>query len=44
MDEKAIKTIEAILARGNDVQIQRRKDGLLILEVKKEVKYRTPVE
>lgn len=44
MDEKAIKTIESILARGNDVQIQRRKDGFLILEVKKEIKYRTPVE
>lgn len=44
MDEKAIEAIESILARGNDVQIQRKQNGLVILEVKKEIKYRTPAE
>ncbi|MEY8360042.1 hypothetical protein AALA99_13645 [Anaerotruncus colihominis] len=39
-DTKAvIDAINAILKRGNDVQIQRNKDRLVVLEVKKEVKY-----
>lgn len=39
---ETVKTIEAILKRGNDVQIQRKGDGIVILEVKREIKYRTP--
>lgn len=41
MDGEARKTIESILKRGNDVQIQRSKDGIIILEVKKEIKYKS---
>ncbi len=39
MDEKTIKTIQEILKRGNDVQIQRKDKGYIILEVKKTIKY-----
>lgn len=42
MTPEAIKAIEAILKRGSDVQIQRKGDGFAILEVKREIKYRTP--
>lgn len=38
-DKAVIDAINAILRRGNDVQIQRNKDRLVVLEVKKEVKY-----
>ena len=39
-DKKAVMDdINAILKRGNDAQIQRNKDRLVVLEVKKEVKY-----
>lgn len=33
MDDNADKIIRAILKRGNDVQIQRKGDGYVILEV-----------
>ena len=40
IDTKAVMdAINAILKRGNDAQIQRNKDRLVVLEVKKEVKY-----
>lgn len=40
-DEKMVMdAIKAILKRGNDVQIQRNKDRLVVLEVKKEIKYK----
>lgn len=42
MTEEAIKAIETILARGNDVQIQRRRDGIKILEVNKKIRYQSP--
>lgn len=32
-------TVLAILKRGNDAQIQRNKDRLVVIEVKKEIKY-----
>lgn len=41
VDELAIKAIEAILKRGHDVRIQRKGDGIVILEEKREIKYRT---
>lgn len=41
MDEKTIQAIEAILKRGNDVEIRRRGDGYIVLEVKKSIKYST---
>ena len=46
MGEKAvtaetIQAIEAILRRGNDVQIKRKGDGYVVLEVVKRIAYRT---
>lgn len=42
MDEQTIKTIEAIIKRGNDAEIRRKGDGYVVLEVKKTIKYITP--
>lgn len=39
---EALKTIEAILKRGNDAEIRRKGDGYVVLEVKKTIKYTTP--
>lgn len=41
MDEKTLQTIEAIIKRGNDVEIRRKGGGYIILEVKKTIKYTT---
>lgn len=35
----AIQTVEEILKRGNDAEIRRRGDGVLVLEVQKKIKY-----
>lgn len=37
--EEAKKAIDAILKRGNDVEIRRKGDGYIVLEVKKTIKY-----
>ena len=39
MTDQTIKAIEAILKRGNDVEIRRKGDGYIVLEVKKTIKY-----
>jgi len=39
MDEKTIKAINAILKRGSDVEIRRKGDGYIVLEVKRSIKY-----
>lgn len=39
MDNETIKTIEAIIKRGNDAEIRRKGDGYIVLEVKKTIKY-----
>lgn len=39
-EKMVMDAIKAILKRGNDVQIQRNKDRLVVLEVKKEIKYK----
>lgn len=39
MTEQTLKAIEAILKRGNDVEIRRKGDGYIVLEVKKTIKY-----
>lgn len=41
MDEKTIKAIEAIIKRGCDAEVRRRGDGVVVLEVKKTIKYST---
>lgn len=42
MDEKIIKTIEAIMKRGNDVKIRRKRSGYVVIEVKETIKYSPP--
>ena len=39
IDEKAIAVIEEILKRGNDVLVKRSKDGIVIIEQKKTIRY-----
>lgn len=39
IDESANKVIEAILKRGNDAVIRRKKDGIVILEESKKIQY-----
>lgn len=41
-NEEIIKIIEAIIKRGNDVEIRRKGDGYIILEIKKTIKYSSP--
>ena len=37
--EEVRKATDAILKRGNDVEIRRKGDGYIVLEVKKTIKY-----
>ncbi len=39
INEDAILVIQAILKRGNDVLIRRKKDGIVILEESKKIQY-----
>lgn len=39
--EEVKKEIDAILKRGNDVEIRRKGDGYIVLEIKKTIKYST---
>lgn len=41
-NEEIIKIIETIIKRGNDVEIRRKGDGYIILEIKKTIKYSSP--
>lgn len=40
LSDSAIAAIEAALRRGNNVEIRRYKDGVIVSEVKKQIKYR----
>ena len=44
MDDKIIEAIQAIISRGNDVEIRRKGNGYVVLEVKKTIKYTTPTQ
>lgn len=44
MDDKLMQAIEAIIRRGNDVEIRRKGDGYIVLEVKKTIKYSTSAQ
>ena len=37
-DDKLLTAIDEILKRGNDVQIQRKKDGYIVLEVSRKIR------
>lgn len=39
MTDEAIKAVEAILKRGNDAEVRRKGDEVIVLEVKKTIKY-----
>jgi len=41
MTEQAIQAIEAIILRGNDAQVRKRDGGVIVLEVKKTIRYST---
>jgi hypothetical protein len=38
LDKDGIEAIESILKRGNDVEVRRRRNGYIVLEVKKQIK------
>lgn len=42
--DEMVQAIEAILKRGNDVEIRRKGDGHIVLEVKKTIKYSTSAQ
>lgn len=42
--EEVRKATDAILKRGNDVEIRRKGDGYIVLEVKKTIKYNTSAQ
>lgn len=39
LDERARQAVEEILRRGGDVQVQRKGNGVIVLEIKKTKKY-----
>ena len=39
MDDKIMQAIMDILKRGNYAEIRRKGNGIVVLEVKKEIKY-----
>ena len=41
--DEMVQAIEAILKHGNNAEVRRKGDGYIVLEVKKTIKYTTPV-
>lgn len=41
--DEMVQTIEAILKRGNNAEVRRKGDGVIVLEVQKKIKYQSPV-
>ena len=41
VDEKVIQAIEAIIKRGNDAEVRKRGDGVVVLEVEKTIRHCT---
>lgn len=41
LDRDSIRHIEAIVGRGNDALVQMRKDGIVVIEQKKQVVYKS---
>lgn len=40
LDDKALRTISDILARGNSAEIRKRKNEIVILEIQGKIKHR----
>lgn len=43
IDNEVIQAIEVILKRGNNAEVRRKGDGVIVLEVQKKIKYQSPV-
>jgi len=43
IDNEAIQAIEAILKRGNNAEVRRKGDGVIVLEVQMKIKYQSPM-
>jgi len=41
MDAKTIQAIEAIIQRGNDAEVRRKGNGVIVLEIKKAIRHCT---
>ena len=41
--DEMIQVIEAILKRGNNAEVRRKGDGVVVLEVQKKIKYQSSV-
>ena len=41
ISERMVAEIDAILDRGHDVQIRRKGNGIIVLEVEKKIKFET---
>ena len=39
--DEVIQAIEAILKRGNNAEVRRKGDGVIVLEVQKKIKYQS---
>ena len=42
--EKILQTIARILSKGNDALVQNRKEGVVVVEQKKTIAYRTELK
>ena len=41
-EKELVQAIEAILKRGNNAEVRRKGDGVVILEIQKKIKYQSP--
>lgn len=41
LNEKAVSAIEEIVSRGNDAEVRRKGDGVIVLEVTKKIRARS---
>ena len=41
--DEMVQVIEAILKRGNNAEVRRKGDGVIVLEVQKKIKYQSSV-
>lgn len=41
--DEMVQAIEAILKRGNNAEVRRKGDSVIVLEVQKKIKYQSPV-
>lgn len=41
--DEMVQAIKAILKRGNNAEVRRKGDGVIVLEVQKKIKYQSSV-